>query len=351
MNRARTFAPDRPSAVESRRLVGFVAGLGLLLAGCEPPPPVPPRPVLIAEPLPGMENDVLGQERTDLDRGLGLIQNERYADGIALVEKALLSIKNDADAVYHLAYAYERTGRRSEAEATYMRAIAVDPKHTSSRINLAAMYLDEPARPERAVAVLEPAVALDPKATDVRLNLAYAYRLMKDYAKAVGQYRAALATEDKVQTRQMLADVLFDAGSKDELVVELQKLVPSFSKNAKALGAIAGRFAKAGSYGDCLGAAAKAIALDGNDPSFWVTRGLCRHELGESEDAVVTDFERAIEIDSKHQAAHYYAAMSYLRSKKKTKGIEALDRTMRLGLETPFGQKAKERYYSILTNK
>jgi tetratricopeptide (TPR) repeat protein len=336
------------SALRRRGRIVAAILAGTLAAACTPPRRPPPRPVLIAEPLPSFDGQTPGQGATDLDRGVALVQNERYADGIALIEKAFKTLPPDAESTYYLAYAYDRSGRRKEAEATYQRSIALDPKLVEPRINLAAMYLEEPPQAAKAIAVLEPAVALDPRAIDVHLNLAYANRLLKRLDVAAQHYRAALAIQEKVETRQMLADVLYDAGKTGELVLELKKLVPSFSRNAKALAAIAGRFAKAGAYAECASTFTKAIGLDGSDASFYLNRGLCRHELKEREEDVLADFERAVEADSKFQPAHYYMAMSLLQMKKLARAAEAFERAYKLGPDTTVGRKAKAQWDELL---
>jgi tetratricopeptide (TPR) repeat protein len=321
----------------------LVVTLLLAGAGCATSALPPPRPVLEADPLPTVDGDP-GQGATELDRGIALVQNERFADGIAMLERAIKSFPNDSQAVYHLGYAYDRTGRRREAEEGYQRALVLDPKLVSARINLGAIYLEQPQQPVKAIAALEPAIALEPKAVDLRLNLAFAYRLTKNLDKAAEHYRVALQVEDRLDTRQMLADVLFDAGKKSEAVVEMKKLLPNFSKNVKALGAYGARFAKAGAYDDCVATFTKAIALDGKDASLWLNRGLCRHELKEPEAEVAADYERAAELDPNYQPAHYYVGMALLAAKKRAKAAEAFERAYKLGRDTPVGVKAKERW-------
>ncbi|MBM4375029.1 MAG: tetratricopeptide repeat protein [Deltaproteobacteria bacterium] len=318
------------------------------MAACAAPPRKRPRPVLIAEPLPSFDGQTPGQGATDLDRGVALVQNERYADGIALIEKAFKTVTPDAESTYYLGFAYDRVGRRREAEATYQQAITLDPKLVEARMNLGAMYLEDPPQPAKALAVLEPAVAIEPRAIDVNLNLAYANRLLKRLDQAANHYRAALASQDKVETRQMLADVLYDAGKMGELVLELKKLVPAFSRNAKALAAIAGRFAKAGSYADCAVTYTKVVALDGTDASSYLNRGLCRHELKEREEDVLADYERAVEADSKFQPAHFYMAMSLMQMKKLVRAAEAFEKAYKLGPDTTVGRKAKAHWDDLI---
>lgn len=320
----------------------------LLQVGCNTKVQQKPA-ILVAEPV-SMSTEVLpGQEATELDRGIALIKNERYAEGIVLVEKSTKASAPDAEITYYLALAYQNTGRKQDAEAGYRRALELDAKLVDARVNLAAIYLEEPPQPERAIEVLEPAVALDPKAADIHLNLAFAYRLVKRLDKAAEHYRGALAVEEKLETRQMLVDVLFDAGKGPEFVVEQKRIVSAFGSNPKALAAIGARFAKFDAYEECAATFSKAIALEPKEPTYYLQRGLCRHELKEPELAVAADFKKTTELDPKNQAAFYYLAMAMLGAKDMGKAVEALEKAVRLGYETPYGKKANQQLEDIRT--
>jgi Flp pilus assembly protein TadD len=330
------------------RVVALGASLGFIAAGCTPPKPPPPPPVLIAEPPIALDGAGSSKGETDVDRGVVLVQNERFAEGVQLIERGMAAGFGDAESAYYVAYGHERLGHRNEAENYYLKALQLEPTMVNARVNLAAIYLEEPLQPAKAIAVLEPAVASEPKSVDVRLNLAYAHRLEKNFAKAAEHYRAALAIEEKLETRQMLADVLFDAGDAKEVVVEMKKLLPSFTKNAKAMAAFGGRFAKVGAYTDCVSAFTKAIELEPRDANHYVNRGLCRHELGEPEASVAQDFEKATALDPKNQAALYYLGMSMIIVKKPGRALESFEKAVRLGGGTPFGKKAREKWEAMV---
>lgn len=325
----------------------FVTALAAVAIGCTPPPPLPPPPALLADPPSTPEGTISGHGVTELDRGLALIQNERFAEGIRLIEDAMNLGVVDAEATYHLAFAHEQLGHRREAESYYLKTLQLSPNHVNSRVNLAAIYLEEPLQPAKAINVLEPAVAADPKSTDIRLNLAYAYRLRKQLDKAAEQYRKALEIEDKVAVRQMLADALFDSGDKKDVVVEMRKLLGAFEKQPKALAAYGGRFAKVGAYADCVTAFGKAIEAEPANPSYYLNRGLCRHELHDSEEAAAQDFQKASELEPRNQAAHYYLGMSRLEEKRYELAAEALEKAFRLGPYTAIGKKAHERWLKM----
>ncbi|MBM4357483.1 MAG: tetratricopeptide repeat protein [Deltaproteobacteria bacterium] len=338
------------SASDPRVVVAAVV-FGSVTIGCEPPMPPLSPPVLVAEPPASFDGRTPGQGTTDLDRGVALVQNERYAEGARLIERAMTSGLGDGESTYYLAFAYERMGNRKEAESYYLKTLQLDPQLVNARVNLAAMYLEEPLQPAKAITVLEPAVATEPKSADIRLNLAYAYRLEKNLPKAAEHYRASLAIEDKVETRQMLVDVLFDAGDTKEVVGEMKTLLPAFAKDAKAMAAFGGRFAKVRAYADCAAAFTKALELQPKNAGYHVNRGLCRHEVGDAEAEVAKDYEAAVDLEPKNQAAWYYLGMSQLLAEERSRGIEALEKAIRLGADTAFGKKAKEKWSAVVKKR
>jgi len=238
--------------------------------------------------------------------------------------------------------------KRKEAEVGYQRALALDPKLVNARINLGAMYLEDPPQPDKAIAALEPAVALEPDAADLHLNLAYAYRLGRQPEKAAAHYRTVLKADDNPDVRFMLVEVLGDAGKSDEMVAELNKLLPLYDKDVKRIAFIGMRFAKAHAFTECVDTFNKAIKLNAKDPNLWLNRGLCRHELKQDEESVADDYRKALEIDKTFQPAWYYLGVSYAAQKKRAKAVDSFERCTKLGPDTPVGKRAKEKWDALI---
>jgi tetratricopeptide (TPR) repeat protein len=332
--------------------VAALAGSAALFAGamaCDPPPPkVPPRASLIADPPPTETGEMPGAGQSDLDRGLAYVRNNAFADALPYLERAVKAMPSGAEACYYLALAHDRTGKRREAQAGYERALSLDPKLTNARINLGAMYLEEPPQPEKAIALLEPAAAAEPDATDIHMNLAFAYRLLKKPEKAAEHYRGALRRDDNPDARAMLVEVLSELGQKDEVVVELKKLMPAYEKDVKKMTGLGKELGKAGAFKECVEAFNKVMALDAKNANALVNRGICRHELKEGEDQVIKDYEQAVAIDPKFQAGWYYLGVSQIALRKRAKASEAFEKAYHLGPDTPIGQKAKDKWDAMI---
>jgi len=300
-----------------------------------------PGPELIADPAPSDGGAGNGLGTSELDRGVAYVKLGAFDKAIAHFDKALEADPSNAQAAYYRALAYDQTGHRREAEAGYRHAIELDGKLVEARINLGAMYLEEPIQPDKAVAVLEPAVELAPQAGDARENLAYAYRLTKQLDKASEQYRKALEIADSARVQFAFADMLFEAGQREASVEHMRAALPGYRDDLKHLIMLAHRFAKAKAYQDCVAGFDAAIKLKADEPGFFLHRGLCKHSL-KDEPGARADFEQALKIDDKFAPAYYYLGMSQLLNKQRAKAAKAFQRAKKLGKGTPVGDKANK---------
>lgn len=310
------------------------------LPGCAAQP-APPPPMLIADPPPTEDGRMPGAGQSDLDRGIAYIQAEAWEEAIRHLDRALQLGPNNAEAEAMRAVAREKLGDRAGAEQGYQRALDLDPTLTGAAINLGAMYLDEPARPQLAVEVLEKAVKADAREVDAQVNLAYAYRLVGKADASARHYEAALALKDAAEVRFAYGDMLLEAGRLEEAVSQLERALAGLDDFA-TVATIADAFARAKAYKPCVAAFTKAFALQAPSPKLMAARGLCHHHL-DDEVAARADFLRALEADGTFGPAYFYLGMSYRKSGDLTRATDALQKAHKLGPDTSWGKLARER--------
>ncbi len=277
----------------------------------------------------------------DLDAGVALVKAEKFDQAIPSLEKALAADPKSGDAAFYLGLSYEQVKKKPEAEAKYKLALENDPKLVEAAQNLAAMYLDDPARPDMAIPVLESALQVEPANSRLLQNLGYAYGLKGDVDRASKAYTAAIAKEDTAALHFALGTLFFDAKRYPEAVVELNKAAAGIS-DVPTLATIARMMGTAKSFGDCVKLLDKAIAGKKDAAEFWVRRGTCKHEL-KDEQGAGDDFRGAIKIDPKFGPAHYYLAMSLLAQKKKAEARAELKKALEIEKDSPLGKLAKQR--------
>lgn len=329
-------------ALAPRSLVAVLPlAVALALPACSSTPEPKEEPLLADPPLAPDPAGAKGNP--ELDRGVAFVKNNKFAEAKPHLVAALEADPASAEANFYLGITTEQTGGdKAEAEKLYKKALELNPKLVEAAQNLAAMYLDEPARPDDAIPLLERALKEIPGEPKILQNLGYAYQLKKDYEKATKAYKEALAKDDNPQLRFALGTLLFEAKKPEEAVPHLVKAAESMMKDAAALATIARMLGPGKAFDDCVRLLDAAIALKPDVPEFFVRRGVCKHELKKEVDAG-KDYEAAIKLDPKYQPAHYYRALSLLAQNNKPAAKAELRKCVDLGKDTPVGKQAKEK--------
>ncbi len=327
--------PLLPSALACAALVSLSA-----CGSSEPPPKDPP---LVADP-PIAANGHGADEgaiQTELERGMAYAKAEKYAEAKEHFEKAI-AVKPTAVAYANLGVAYEKTGDKAGAEKAYKSALSLDAGLVDAAVNLAALYLDEPPRPDEAIVVLKTAIA---KAPEPKLfqNLGYALGVKGEVDAAAKAYEAALAKGEDAQIRFAYGSLLFDHKQVDKAAEQLKKAVDGAKDDAAMLASAGVMLGFAKAYGDCVKAFDRAIKIKAQSPESYVRRGTCKHGL-DDEAGAQADYEAAIKVDPNFAAAHYYLGLSALGQKNKLKAIVELEKAMKLGAGKPIGKLAQEKF-------
>jgi tetratricopeptide (TPR) repeat protein len=319
--------------------------------GCSSNPKPQDPPVLTADPpVGGAEGMSSGAVNTELQRAIQYIKNEKYDEAKSHLEAALAEKPDHAEANYYMGLTTEMLGDKKTAEGYYKKAISLDPALIEAFQNLAAMYLDEPARPDDAIPLLQKALEKAPDDSALLQNLGYAYGLKKDYPNASKAYEAALKKEDKPSVHFAYGALLFEANDLQKAAGELAKALDGVKKDAATSATIARMLGKAGAYADCVRALDQAIAIK-SDPELLVRRGTCKHETKDEEGARA-DFEAATKADPKFATAYYYLGMSYsLEKKNRALAITNLEKASKLGEGTQIGKDAKEKMKELIKQK
>ncbi len=329
-----------------RRLSLATIVTGFALFACSPKPAEAPEP-LIADPPPGAaEGSSAGEAAAELSRGVAYAKSEHYAEAKPHLEKALIAQPRSREAAFYLALSLEKTMDKAGAESFYKKALGIDPGFAEAGENLAALYLDEPARPDDAIAVLTEVLAKAPGAVRLMTNLAYAYTLKGDFANASKQYEGALAKGEDAGLRLRYGQLLVESKQPEKAGEQLRRALAGTKDDPAALATIGRLLAFSKSFPECLKAFDRAIALKAGDPEWYARRGTCRHEL-KDEAGAKEDYEAAIKADPKFAAAHYYLGVSYLAEGRRQTAYDELEKAVKLGEGTPIAKTAGERLESL----
>ena len=127
--------------------------------------------------------------------------------------------------LWGLAGALKDQGRFDEAAAQYRAALASDPAHVSSRINLGVVLMLL-GRPNEAIPQFQAAVRLDPASATARYNLAFAFGAQGQLGHAARHYREALRIRpDYAEAHSNLGQVLLADAKVGEAVDHFREAV------------------------------------------------------------------------------------------------------------------------------
>jgi len=107
---------------------------------------------------------------SDYAKAEALIDDERYAEAVPLLQAVVNREPKNADAWSQLGFASRKSGNWKDGEGYYAKALALDPKHQEAMEYLGELYL-ETGRPKEARALLAKLVKLCPDGCEARSEL------------------------------------------------------------------------------------------------------------------------------------------------------------------------------------
>ncbi len=322
------------------------AGTSLMLLAACPPPRVVDEPLKADPPLTD-PSPTKKKANPDLDRGVAFIKASKFKEAEEHLKAAIASDPSNPEAHYYLGVVVDQTGGDvAKAEAHYKEALSLDPTFVDASVNLAAIYLTDPARPDLALPLLQDALKKSPNDPVVLTNVGYAHFLKKEPDKAITAYESALKVQESADTRLQLGILFFESGKPESAVPHLLKVAEARKDDPESLATIARMLGPGKAFADCVRLLDRVIELKKADPEVLVRRGVCQHSLKKEKEAAA-DFNAAIKLDPKFQAAYFYLGQSMLEVKNKPAAKINFKKAVDLGKDTPIGQKAKKELDAI----
>jgi Flp pilus assembly protein TadD len=146
--------------------------------------------------------------RAQYDSAVRQLEHKQYEQGISLLLKVAQSVPTATAPYIDLGIAYGRTGDFDKAEASFKRALELNPRHPIAYNELGVVYR-KTGRFAEARASYEKAIALVPDFHFARLNLAILCDLyLADTTCALANYEAyQRAMPDDKQAAMWIADL------------------------------------------------------------------------------------------------------------------------------------------------
>jgi tetratricopeptide (TPR) repeat protein len=151
----------------------------------------------------------------------GDIEAARGDDGKAVEEyRAAIALKPSLPNLhYSLGHLLWKDLKVPEARVELEAEIALNPHHAGALNDLGDTYLLE-HQPDKALPLLERALAADDGNADIHRDLGTAYSELKDYRKAAGQFKMAIADDHDGSVHYKLARAYQALGQKEDAARE-----------------------------------------------------------------------------------------------------------------------------------
>lgn len=151
---------------------------------------------------------VSGAVRADFDNAVRMMQEDRYREGIELLERVTAEAPDVTAAHIDLGIAYRKVGDLEQAEASLQQALALNPRHPVVHNELGMLYRKS-GRFDEARASYEQALSLQPAFHYARRNLAILCDVyLADLSCALEHYEVYIeAVPDDDEAAMWVADI------------------------------------------------------------------------------------------------------------------------------------------------
>ncbi|MEX2156786.1 MAG: tetratricopeptide repeat protein [Gemmatimonadales bacterium] len=190
-------------------------------------------------------------------------RGRRYDDATALFKAYTEGRPTNPWGFYMLGLSAWKAGDRVQAESAFVQALAVDPNHLKSHVNLSRVLL-EGEQPESALVHIEAAIALDSTSSEPLRLQGRAFEVLGKTDDAIAAYQRAIVTNDSDVWALNNLGALYirlerfeDAIGPLARAVELEDKVATFHNN---LGMALERI---GQFGAAIEAYRAALAIEG----------------------------------------------------------------------------------------
>lgn len=166
-------------------------------------------------------------EDEDFYKGLTLMESHRYEEAISMLKLVLEKGRKIKAVLYNLGLCYENAEKYEDAEASYIRALDLEPDDVDSLDNLSQIYLKNKEAAKKARPLLQKLLNLDEKRKALHLNsLGYSYELTGDLIKALDYYEMSVSEDDTdVDSAESLARALYHLKRYDESLSRYEKIL------------------------------------------------------------------------------------------------------------------------------
>ena len=270
-----------------------------------------------------------------IDKGLELIENERYEEALSFFDNQLKSNLDDEVAWNNKGITLEKMNRYTEALEAFDAAIRINSNDALYWYNKGRILvlLDKTSE---ALQPLDTAISLEENYREVWHLKGLILHELKQYREAINCYDKAIEIDpdnaDNVNAYLDKAQTLDDLKIYDEELKCIEKAMEIDSGNADVWNAKAWFLAKTDKNNEALPIIEKALEISPNISSALDTKGFILANLGKYEEAIIY-YDQAIELDSNNPDCWQRKGLALGKLGKEDEAKKCFDRAEQLRSE------------------
>ena len=263
------------------------------------------------------------------NKGVALDGLKRYEEALVAYEKAIQLNPSHVSSYYNKGVALGALKRHAEAIAAYDQALRLDPGKVNAHYNKGVIY-DELKRYEEAIACYDQALRLKPDYVSALYNKGVAYGSMKRYEEAIVWYDQAIRYDpDKVSAYYNKGVALGNLKRYEEAIAAYDQAIRLDPGKVSAYNNKGSALYSLKRYQESLAAYDRAVAVDPNSATGHDGRGWALNKLGRYAESLAA-FEAATRIDVRYANAYDGQGNSLYYLGRYADSLAAYDKALRL---------------------
>ena len=219
-------------------------------------------------------------------QGFAFTQQQAWKSAEASFRRAINLNPNYADAYNNLGASLSKQGKAVEAVSAYQKAINLNPSYADAYNNL-GVALFEQGKTAEAIIAYQKAISFNPKYATAYNNLGAVLGEQGKTVEAITAYQKAISLDPNYSNAYTnLGNVLAEQGKAVEAITAHQKAISLNPNNAGAYNNLGNVLAEQGKMGEAIAALRKAISLNPNDADAYGNLGIALKKQGNLEGSI-----------------------------------------------------------------
>jgi tetratricopeptide (TPR) repeat protein len=280
-----------------------------------------------------------------LFRGGARAKSGKFEDALSDYSKTIEINPASAQPYYYRGSIYSRLGKTAEAFHDFSEALKRNARYLEVYLYLGSLKYEKNNSAE-AIKDYNMAIAIDPQCSEAYYlrglahdRLGETHKSLRDLSKAIDLGTA------KADVYYAMGLALFKSGDREkhfsEVIANMEKAIKLNSQYADAYSVRGNAHYELGDVEKAIADYTKAVECCPKNPVYYFERASAYLALEKVSAAVISDFDRAIQLDPKFSAAYANRGWTYYRLNRSEEALRDLDKAIELSPNIALNHKCR----------